>query len=103
MYGRARIERRGRPSETVSKLGGNSKSWHDQGCQAFSRPHPNPLPLGEGAIWSRFTVPSPLGRGSYLEPLYGPLSPWERDRVRVHLWHDSRWSMSFETVSPCLP
>jgi len=70
--------------ETVSKLGGNSKSWHDQGRKPFSRPHPNPLPEGEGA---------------HQEPLYGPLSLWERDRVRVQLWHDSRWSMSFETVS----
>lgn len=30
------------------------------------------------------------------------ISHWERDRVRVHLWHGSRCSMSFETVSESL-
>jgi len=73
--------------EAVSKVESDSRSCHDSGCPAFYLPHPNPLPLGEGANW---------------EALYDPLSLWERDRVRAHSCQHSAYSMGFETAyMPC--
>jgi hypothetical protein len=50
--------------ETVSKFEIRSKSCHDLGSHVLRFPHPNPLPEGEGAAYSRCTIPSPLGRGT---------------------------------------
>jgi len=38
-------------------------------------------------------------RGPFGSHFSSPLALWERDRVRVHLWDDPGWSVSFETVS----
>jgi len=69
----------------TGRLSQNSQFGRDR---STNDPHPDPLPKGEG---------------TQKTALSGSLSPWERVGVRVHLWHDSRWSMSFETVSGGLP
>ncbi len=53
-----------RHDETVSKFGVKFESCHHLGSHSFRFPHPNPLPKGEGATYSRWTIPSPLGRGT---------------------------------------
>ncbi len=64
----------GQASETVSILSRIAKSCHDQGCHLFYRPHPNPLPEGEGVLAERLIVPSPFGRGTQGEGIRATIS-----------------------------
>ena len=48
--------------ETVLKFEMRSKSCHDLGSHVLRFPHPNPLPEGEGAAYSRCIIPPPFGR-----------------------------------------
>jgi len=75
----------GHGMEVVSGVERRDKSCHYQGWQAFSCPHPNPLPLGEGA---------------HLEPLFGSLSQRDRERVRVLSCKNPAYSVNLPQ-SPC--
>ena len=50
-----------RQVETVSKLGERPESCHNLDSHVFRFPHPTPLPPGQGAPCSHFTIPSPFG------------------------------------------
>lgn|GEM_PF-2637453 len=69
----------------------HSKLCHDQTLIALFRPHPVPLPEGEGAILGHSAIPSPRGRVTQREGSSCPFAGLEKA---------SQGYVSFTTVPP---
>jgi len=90
----------GRTTEAVSKVGRKSKSCHDSGWGTFSCPHPNPLPLGEGAIQRPLLKsPRPSGEGAIQRPLLKSPRPSGEGQGEGTSCYDRCHSLGFETAS----